>query len=122
ESQRISSRFERDDVVSKARRRSRISTASARRSSDVFATPAARRTDHRQYLAPRQGIGAEHAEHPAGHHADPGFVHAARRHALMGSFDDDGDALRLQYLVDRVGGLRRHLLLALTPIGVSLDK
>ena len=56
QTQSISSRFERAEVVSNATRRSRISTAGASRSSglssDVFAGAAGRGADHRQDLAP----------------------------------------------------------------------
>jgi len=40
----------------------------------------------------------------------------------MRRFDHYRDALRLEHLVERIGDLRRHLLLDLQPLGVDLDK
>jgi hypothetical protein len=71
--------------------------------------------DHREEFPPRRLVVAEGAEHAARHHGDAGLVHAARRHAVVRRFDDDGGALRLQHAVERVGDLRRHLLLDLQP-------
>src|SRR5216683_8428792 len=120
------SRFECAETVSKATRRSRMSSAAVNLPSgwlsDVFATSAARRADHRQHLASGRRIGAKDAEHPARHHADPGLVDAAGGHALMRRLDDHRDALGLQYLIERVGDLRRHLFLNLQALGIDFDE
>ena len=52
---------------------------------------------------------------------DAGLVHAARGHALVRRLDDHGDAARLQHLLQRVGDLRRQLLLDLQALGIDLD-
>ena len=81
-----------------------------------------RRDRHAQKLLPRRRIVAEAAEHAARHEVGAVLVHAARRHAVVRGLDDDADPLRLEHVVDRVGDLRRQLLLDLQPpFGIDLD-
>src|SRR5579885_3906952 len=91
--QRMSSRLERAETMSKPTRRRRISivagAGSAVPASDIVETVRSGRADHGEELPPRVRIGAEGAEHAARHHGDAGLVHAARRHALMRRLDDD---------------------------------
>src|SRR5579859_3699763 len=77
--------------------------------------------DHREELAARDLVGAEVAQHGRRHHRNSGLVHAARRHALMRRLDDDGNASRLQNVLDGVGDLRVHFLLHLEPARIRLD-
>src|SRR5882724_6173039 len=114
-------RFELAETVSKPTSRRRISAVVAIASSYIVETAAPWRADHGEKLAPRRRVVEEGAEHGARHHADPRLVDAARRHALMRRLDDDGNALGLQDLAQRVGDLRRHFLLDLEALGIDLD-
>ena len=87
----------------------------------LCSTQTRRPTDHGQEFAARLAVVAEGAQHAAGHHGDVGLVHAARGHALVRRLDDDGDAARLQHFLQRVGDLRRELLLDLQAVGVGID-
>src|SRR5256885_772886 len=55
--------------------------------------------DRRQKLVARFQPSAKNTQHLAGHHGDARFMYAPRGHALMRRFDDDGDAMRLEYAV-----------------------
>ena len=50
----------------------------------------------------------------------PGFMDAARRHALMRRLDHHGDALGLQNMLDAIGDLRAHLLLHLQAARIGI--
>ena len=68
------------------------------------------------------GVVAENAEHAARHHGDAGLVDAARRHALVRRFGDDGNAVRLKHLIETGRDLGGHLLLDLQPPRIDLDQ
>ena len=48
-------------------------------------------------------------------------MHAARSHAVMRSFDDDCNTLRIKDIIDRIGDLSRHLFLDLQTLGLDLN-
>src|SRR6516165_10106168 len=102
--------------------RSRFIKPSSGPVSDVVELGAARRSDHRQHLAPAQRVVTKRPKHAARHHRNPRFMYAAGRHTLVCRLDHHGDPLGLKHLVKSVGDLRRHLLLDLQAFGVDVDK
>src|SRR5207247_11073070 len=53
------------------------------------------------------------AVHGTGHGHGVGRLHAAHHHAEVTSLDDDGDALRVQFLLQALGNLHRQAFLHL---------
>src|SRR5882672_3420763 len=118
----INARLELREVVSNATRRRSISTEPTISPAMIpFVYSDGRPTDHGQEFAAGLAVVAEGAQHAAGHHGDVGLVHAARGHALVRRLDDDGDATRLQDVLQGVGDLRRELLLDLQAVRIGVD-
>src|SRR6185312_13307293 len=86
-----------------------------------YSVPEAVDADELQEFHPRARVVAEHAKHLAGDHGHATLVHAARGHALVRGVDDDGDAGRLQVVLDALRDLRGQRLLHLQALGIGLD-
>ena len=65
---------------------------------------------------------AEHAEHPAGHHAYAGLVNAARGHALMRRLGTTADAVRLEHRVEAGRNFGGQFLLNLQSLRKHFDQ
>src|SRR6185436_7299248 len=77
--------------------------------------------DHRQEFGPRARVGAKVTEQLARDHRHAVLAHAARRHALVGSFDHDAHTSRLQHVLNAVRDLRGQRFLHLQPAGERFD-
>src|SRR5882724_12178458 len=78
-------------------------------------TSAIPRSNERQKFFARLLVVAERAEHRAGDGLAVLLLHAAHLHAKMARFDNHADALRRDFLFDRLRNLAGHTLLNLQP-------
>ena len=75
--------------------------------------PACGTVDHRHELGACVDVLFERSQQRAGQHGYAVFVNAPRRHAMVGGFDDNRDAVRRKRRIDAVGDLRGKLFLYL---------
>ena len=77
--------------------------------------------EHSQEFLACGCVFTENTQHGAGYHRHTGAVHATGGHAFMGRFNEYGNTLGLQNIINGVGNLCGKPFLNLQAAGIGID-